>query len=48
MSKQLEGSMPPGAKGNAPVTSGTATPKLRKTGVSPSPSDKGNHGRGKG
>lgn len=49
MANQLEGSMPPGAKGGAPVTSGTtAKPKLRKQSVSPSPSDKGNEGRGKG
>jgi hypothetical protein len=31
-----------------PVSSGTATPKLRKASVSPTPSDKGNYGRGKG
>ena len=48
MSKQLEGSMPPGAKGGAKVTSGTGPVKLRKQSVSPSPSDKGNSGRGKG
>jgi hypothetical protein len=31
-----------------PVSSGTATPKLRKTSVSPSPSDKGSSQNGKG
>ena len=47
---QCEGSSPnlAGTKVGAKVSSGTATPKLRKTGISPSPSDKGNSGRGKG
>jgi len=46
---QLEGSMPPTSKGGtAKVTNGTMTPKVRKQGVSPTPSDKGNFGRGKG
>ncbi len=49
MSNQVEGSSPPGHKVGSKVTSGTtATPKLRKTSVSPSPSDKGQSGRGKG
>ena len=48
MSNQYENSAPPGHKVGQKVTSGTATPKLRKTSVSPSPSDKGNSGKGKG
>ena len=39
LKKQVEGK---------PVSSGTATPKLRKASVVPSPSDKGQEGRGKG
>ena len=47
---QYEGSNPnvAGVKVGAKVTSGTATPKLRKQSVSPSPSDKGSSGNGKG
>lgn len=48
MDKQYEGSAPPGHKVGSMPTSGTATPKVRKQSVSPSPSDKGNEGRGKG
>lgn len=48
MSNQYEGSAPPGSKPGQKVTSGTATPKLRKTSVSPSPSDKGSSQNGKG
>jgi len=47
---QLEGSNPnvAGVKVGAKVTSGTATPKLPKVAVSPTPSDKGSEGKGKG
>jgi hypothetical protein len=48
MKGQVEGSMPPEAKGgNAPVSNGCATPKVRKASVSPSPSDKGSMDSGK-
>lgn len=49
MKGQLEGTLPPSAKGGkAPVTNGCATPKLYKASVTPSPSDKGSEGKGKG
>ena len=49
MKGQLEGTMPPSSKGGtAKVTNGCGSAKVRKQSVSPSPSDKGNSGRGKG
>lgn len=47
---QLEGTNPnvAGVKRGKEPTSGTASVKVRKASVSPSPSDKGNMGRGKG
>lgn len=49
MKSQLEGTMPPSAKGGkAAVTNGCATPKLRKASVTPTPSDKGSMNNGKG
>lgn len=48
-SNQLEGSKPPTSKGgNAKVTSGTGPVKLRKSSVTPSPSDTGSSKNGKG
>ena len=46
---ELEGSNPnlAGVKVGKSVTSGTATPKLRKASVTPSPSDKGSKDNGK-
>ena len=50
MKGQYEGSSPNVAntKVGAKVSSGTAKPRLHKASVSPSPSDKGNSGKGKG
>lgn len=50
MANQLEGSSPgvAGTKVGKPVTAGTATPKLRKASVTPTPNDKGSMDNGKG
>jgi len=48
MDKQYEGSAPPGHKVGAMVTNGTGKAQVRKASVTPTPSDKGNEGRGKG
>lgn len=47
---QLEGTNPnvAGVNRGKPVSSGTATPKLRKQSVTPTPSDKGSSMNGKG
>lgn len=45
---QYEGSAPPNHNVGTKVSSGTATPKLRKASVTPTPSDRGNMDRGKG
>jgi hypothetical protein len=48
MDKQYEGSAPPGHNVGSTPTNGCATPKVRKASVTPTPSDKGNEGKGKG